>query len=280
MRQTDTAPGFDALLSVPPVSCGSYPLRPGNLVRPLIDGVPAFRRIGEAIEGAQRSVWLTVTFYAGDFRFPDGRGSLFDVLDRAVSRGVDVKALFWRHNAESSGYGRTFSGSPADRAMLRTRGSRVGIRWDRAPGAYCQHQKSWIIDAGEPTETAFVGGINLTAANLGVPGHAPSHVGTDDAGGEQRHDLYVELTGPCATDVRHNFVQRWNEASEREEADGIWGEHASASLPFPTRASAERGKSLAQVQRMVPRERYADGTPAPGGAAYDIASGERSILKQ
>ena len=39
----------------------------------------------------------------------------------------------------------------------------------------------------------------------------------------QDHDAYVEIAGPCATDVHHNFVQRWNEASERHQDDGLFG---------------------------------------------------------
>jgi hypothetical protein len=46
----------------PFVATGSYPTRDGNLVRPLIDGEPAFRRICEAIEAARHSVWATITF--------------------------------------------------------------------------------------------------------------------------------------------------------------------------------------------------------------------------
>jgi cardiolipin synthase len=276
MTPSDPDPCSVPAPHIPFASSGSYPVRTGNLVRPLIDGIPTFQRIGEAVEQARCSIWLTVTFYADDFRFPDGRGGLFDVLDRAVERGVDVRVLFWRPNPESSGYGRTFPGSQENREMLRARGSRLAIRWDRAAKAYCQHQKSWIIDAGQPTETAFVGGINLTAANLGVPGHAHGAA----SGMEQRHDLYVELAGPCATDVHHNFVQRWNEASERAQEDGSWGDRAATPLPFPAQPSATRGESLAQVQRMVSPGRYADTTPTPGGTAYDIAHGERSILEQ
>ena len=256
---------------VPAATSGSYPARAGNLVRPLIDGVPTFLRIGEAIAAARRSVWLTVTFYAPDFRFPDGGGSLFDALDGAVERGLDVRVIFWRHNPESSHYGRTFHGSEADRALLRERGSRFRIRWDRAPAAFCQHQKSWLIDAGHPSETAFVGGINLTAANLGTPGHP---------GAEQRHDVYVELTGPSATDVHHNFVQRWNEASERASEDGNWACDSGDRLPFPSQPSEPRGSSVVQIQRMLHPGRYTDGHPAPGGQPFDVAAGERSILEQ
>jgi phosphatidylserine/phosphatidylglycerophosphate/cardiolipin synthase-like enzyme len=256
---------------IPFVTSCSYPPRDGNMVRPLVDAVPAFRRIGEAIEAARHSVWLTVTFFAQDFEIPDGGGAVFDVLDRAVARGLDVRVIFWRPNPESMGYGRTFSGTPEQRDMLDARGSRFRIRWDRAPGPYCQHQKSWLIDAGQPSETAFVGGINLTFKAIGSPGH--SNEG-------ERHDIYVEVTGPSATDVHHNFVQRWNEASERAAADGTWAHDGNDELKFPVRASERRGGSVVQIQRNVHAGRYSDAHPSPDGQAFDIASGERSILAQ
>ncbi len=252
-----------------PAANGAYPLRAGNAVKPLVDGVPTFRRIAEAIGEARHSVWLTVAFYAPDFRFPDRR-SLFDVLDDAVTRGLDVRVLFWRPNPESSQYGGTFAGREADCALLRARRSRLGVRWDRAGAAFVQHQKSWLIDASHPTETAFVGGINLTAKAIGSPGH-------HDGG---RHDLYIEIAGPSATDVHHNFVQRWNEASERDHEDGTWGANGASTLPFPTRASARRGASTVQIQRMVPPGRYADSSATPGGQQYLIGEGERSVLAQ
>lgn len=268
---TSAASTTDATSHIPFVATGSYPARDGNRLRPLVDGVPAFRRIGEAVEAARRRIWVTVTFIAPDFRLPDGRGSFFDLLDRAVARGLDVRVIFWRPSPESSGYGRVFAGTSADREMLRSRGSRFLARWDRLPESFCQHQKSWLIDAGEPTETAFVGGINLTAKAVGAPGH-------DGEGG--RHDLYLELGGPSATDVHHNFVQRWNEASERLMEDGRWGHGEADRLPFPMRISVPQGSSRVQIQRNLHAGRYRDGHAAPGAKAYDIASGERTIFEQ
>jgi phosphatidylserine/phosphatidylglycerophosphate/cardiolipin synthase-like enzyme len=110
-------------------------------VRPLVDGESAFRRIAEAVESARHSVWLTVTFMSPDFAMPGGRGSLFDVLDRAASRGVDVRVIFWRHNPESSRYGLTFWGTPAERDMLAARDVRWRIRWDRAHGPIASTRK-------------------------------------------------------------------------------------------------------------------------------------------
>ena len=155
--------------------------------------------------------------------------------------------------------------------MLKARGSRFRIRWDRAFGPYCQHQKSWLIDAGQAGETAFVGGMNLTAWALGSPGHT--------AEGE-RHDAYAEIAGPSATDVHHNFVQRWNEASERAADDGTWGHDGDDGLSFPARPSVPRGESVVQIQRTVHPGRYGDAHASPESRAYDIARGERSGLTQ
>lgn len=226
-------------MDIPHPIIGSYPVRTGNAVRPLVDGAPAFRRIGEVIDRARHSVWLTVAFYTPDFRMPDGRGSLFDVLDRAVARGLDVRVIFWRPNPECpwGSKGSTFEGTPADHDLLQTRGSTFRARWDRAYGHYLHHQKSWLIDAGQRSEVAFVGGINLSARATGAPGHAEGH----------RHDAYVEVIGPAATDVHHNFVQRWNEASERTLDDGRRGHDAEDQLVFPTRLSDPRGKSVVQI---------------------------------
>lgn len=260
------------MMNIPYPIAGSYPVRTGNVVRPLVDGRPAFQRIGEAIDSARHSVWLTVTFYAADFRMPGGRGSLFDVLDRAVARGLDVRVIFWRPNSEFpwGSKGSTFEGTPEDRALLRTRGSIFRARWDRAHEHYLHHQKSWLIDAGRPSEVAFIGGINLTARATGEPGHPEGH----------RHDAYVEVAGPAATDVHHNFVQRWNEASERLRDDGRWGHDAADSLPFPTRLSDPRGPSVVQIQRNVHAGHYTDGRASPASSRFNIAGGERTIFDQ
>ncbi|TBL80446.1 phospholipase D-like domain-containing protein [Paenibacillus thalictri] len=255
---------------IPYIESGSYPVRLGNTVRPLVDSAPTFRRICEAIEGARQSVWLSITFMDPEFQMPDQRGSILDVLDRAAESGLDVRIMFWRPNPESSGYGQAFAGSSAERDMLAARGSKFRARWDRAYGRYCQHQKIWLIDAGAPSETTFVGGINPTFKTF-EPGHK---------GEGHRHDVYVEVTGPSATDVHHNFVQRWNEASERMEADGVWGHNSEDDLPFPEQVSASCGNTPVQIQRNIYADRYRQSYAAPGSSAMDIAAGEHSITEQ
>jgi cardiolipin synthase A/B len=254
------------------VPSSSYPARAGNRVGPLIDGEPAFRRIAESVESAQQSVWVTVAFLWASFEMPDGRGSFFDVLGRAARRGLDVRVLFWRPGDELSHY-RTnaFWGAPEHRAHLEAQGFRGQIRWDRAARGYCQHQKSWLVDAGHETATAFVGGINLNPHSVVAPGHR---------GEGHNHDVYVEIAGPSTVDVHHNFVQRWNGASERAGIDGYWGDDAGADLPFPSREPRPQGPGMVQIQRTMPAGQYGDGDPAVGGPAHDIAAGERSIFDQ
>lgn len=105
---------------IPPVSSGAYPVRMGNFVRPLVDGEAAFRRICEAVEVAHHSAWVTVAFIDRDVQMPDGRGGFFDVLDRAVERGIDVRALFWRFEPHGSPriVESAFRGDEEERAWL------------------------------------------------------------------------------------------------------------------------------------------------------------------
>lgn len=259
-------------ITIPFVQSGSYPERVGNLVRPLVDGEPAFRRICQAIEVARKSVWATITFMWSAFEMPDGQGTALDVLDRAVVRGVDVRILFWCPDAETEHLKRNaFWGSADHIGQLEARSSGVRIRWDKAQPGFCQHQKSWLIDAGEESETAFVGGINLNPHSMVAPGHQ---------GEGQNHDIYIELTGPAAVDVHHNFAQRWNEASERFSENGRWGAGSETDLPFPVRVPAYRGDAIVQIQRTTHRGCYKDWRPAPGGLSFAIDLGEQAIFDQ
>jgi cardiolipin synthase A/B len=241
-------------------------------VQLLIDGEPAFRRVCEAIETARASVWVTVTFMWSAFRMPDGRGTALEVLDRAASRGVDVRLIFWRPDDETASLRRNaFWGAPEHLEALRALQPRVSIRWDRAQPGFCQHQKTWLVDAGEDEQTAFLGGINLNPNSMVAPGHH---------GSGQNHDTYIELSGLAVADVHHNFVQRWNEASERFADDGRWGAHADTDLEFPTRLPLERGTATVQIQRTIHAGRYRNGQAAVAARAFDIVLGERTNFEQ
>jgi phosphatidylserine/phosphatidylglycerophosphate/cardiolipin synthase-like enzyme len=260
------------LTSSPFVNTGAYPTRSGNHIWPWIDGEPAFRRICEAIEAAQQSVWATVTFMWPSFQMPDGRGTALDVLERAARRGIDVRVIFWRPDDETASLRRNaFWGSPDHFEVLSQRYPQLKIRWDRAHPGYCQHQKTWLIDANRDAATSFVGGINLNPHSLVMPSHS---------GEGHNHDVYVELAGPAVADVHHNFVQRWNEASEHNSSDGRWGNRSDEDLVFPDCTPPERGAAYVQIQRTIHPGRYSNGHPPPSGPAFDVAWGEKTNLDQ
>jgi len=183
--------------------------------------------------------------------------------------------IFWRPRELSPlETGHYFEGSEEERSWLAERGSRFLARWDSLPGGDCQHQKSWLIDAGLESEVGFVGGINLEGASVASPGHTPRE-------GGDIHDVYVEIQGPAATDIHHNFVQRWNQASERDRSDGFWPAEAPPDdLPFPRVASAPGGDAVVQLTRTVQANRYSDGTAPPGGEPFAIEAGESSVFDQ
>lgn len=257
---------------IPFTGAASYPVRSGNLVQPLIDGEPAFRRICIAIEAAQHTIYATVTFLWANFVMPDHRGSMWEVLDKAVARGLDVRFIFWRPDEETAWLRQNaFWGSADHIDFLNKRNSGVKIRWDRAHPGFCQHQKSWLIDAGYDNETAFVGGINLNPHSMVSPGHY---------GEGHNHDVYIELMGPSVVDVHHNFVQRWNEASERSVEDGRWGIGSEVNLEFPVEIPIARGQASVQIQRTIHVGRYFDGKATPSGKSFAIAEGEQSNFMQ
>src|SRR5712691_6718794 len=261
---------------IPCARRGAYPVRGGNFVRPLVDGEPAFRRIGAAVEAARARVWVTVAFLERDVLLPNRRGTVFDLLERAAARGLDVRVVFWREpDLETILPGaRHFPGNEEEWVWLRERGTRFLARWDHLP-RYCHHQKSWLIDAGDDGEVAFVGGINLEAGSMVAPGHLPLRDGSNV------HDVYLELQGPAASDVHHNFVQRWNEASEREAPRGAWPDRERADdLPFPAVLSPQRGDVPVQITRTIHAGRYRRGVAAPAASPFPIASGEASMAEQ
>ena len=90
--------------------------------------------------------------------------------------------------------------------------------------------------------------------------------------------MYVELKGPSVVDVHHNFIQRWNEASERHLSDGLWGQGSEYDLPFPTDIPERKGDAYVQIQRTVHSGRYMNGQASPQGNAFDINLANNPIL--
>ena len=251
---------------IPSAHGGVFPVRAGNVVRPLVDGGPAFTRIAEAVEAATSSVWVTVAFIDVDLELPGDRGSLFDVLDKARSRGLDVRALFWDPDAPMLPVvqANTFPATAESHDQLADRRTEWLARWDQV-GGQCQHQKSWVIDAGTSDGTVFVGGINLNQGSVAWPDHGARSVHEREG---NIHDLYVEARGAVAGDVTANFVERWNLASQRNTDLGCWPATGNDDLEASSVADHEPGAITAQVTRSLLPD------------LYGRAEGENSVREQ
>ncbi len=254
-------------MAIAEASSAVYPARDGNLIEPLVDGGVAFDRIAAAVEAATSSVWVCVAFLEADARFPGGRGTLFDLLDGAAARGVDVRALIWHPHGEAADD--MFPGDTSSIDLLAGRSTAWQARWDAVPGRQCQHQKVWLIDAGTPDETAFVGGINITQGSMAGPGHQAPMPGPRNARYGNVHDVHCLVRGPAASDVHDNFVLRWNGATERHRDHGAYPPGGTDDLTAPVDRTGPRGPTRAQIQRSV----------LPG--IYDLLpDGENSVREQ
>lgn len=252
---------MSATLQPGPVVRASFPPRPHNDVRILIDGEEAFGRIYGMIDEARSSVWITVSFAHLDVPLPGRSDTFLDVITRTAARGVEVRLLFWW--SEYSGIG-SYRGDPEDLAVLSERGCLAKMRWDDVPRG-CHHQKSYVIDG----TTAFVGGINITHDALSSRSHA----------GSGFHDLFAELHGPVVADVACNFAERWNQATIT----------SSRALAFPSLEQADdvdvdldvpaAGPSSVQLVRTLRKQLYRGDVGWHDTERFDLAEGEDSIRR-
>ena len=108
---------------IPFAESGSYPVRAGNRVRPLIDGEPAYGRICEAVEAAQHSVWLTVA-WIWDYVPHAGRTR---IVVRRARRGSGARSRRSRHFLPPHGRGAV----PAQHHLRRNAGGAAVAREPR-----------------------------------------------------------------------------------------------------------------------------------------------------
>lgn len=244
-------------MSIPPVSekpC--YPRRKGNTAIPYIDGEEAMNRIFDMILRAQSKVWLTMCFVDIKFKIPFFDKSIINMISE-VSRkkNMDFRILAWRSKLSSG----DFEGTKDDFEFLEKNDCKAKIRWD-VNKLGCHHQKIFIID----DKIAFVGGINMNKAHIDTSAH-----NRDEP--RPTHDLFCEIKGPAVRDVIHNFVQRWNEATERDKPYGSYPQDSKpGKLSFPKEESHRdiEGNAKIQVTRTIPSGVYAK-----------IDAGEFSIRK-
>jgi cardiolipin synthase A/B len=166
-------------------------LRSGHDLHLLEGSAELFPALVEALDSAQREVWLETYI----FDFSGGSAGVAEALLRAAGRGVAVRVVV-------DGFG-TPGLPPAWRERLQAAGvswqvyapvGSLGVLW---PGSWRRlHRKLCVVDA----RTGFCGGINQLD-----DWHDPNHGPLDSP----RLDFTVRVTGPIVQDMRHAMAQLW-----------------------------------------------------------------------
>ena len=187
--------------------------------------------------------------------------SLQNVLGYAVSKGVEVKVLIWDSPEMFS-----HSDPHAAHDQLTQRGitcllddSALDVRAHPIEAikhpSESLHQKLSIVDGTH----AFVGGVDLLIEKEGdydrwdTQAHAfssPLRKTPQDTSPHPWHDAHSIIEGPAASDVEHNFRQRWNDVIQCHKYDQklLVPEHP---LPPPVQSN-----SVVQVARTIPLHTY------------------------
>jgi phosphatidylserine/phosphatidylglycerophosphate/cardiolipin synthase-like enzyme len=214
-------------------STASFAPRAGCVVEPFVDGSEALPRIADAIRSARSHVHLAGWHFDPSFQLEKEGPTLRELLAEAAER-VDVRVLAW-------------AGAPLplfhpDRGEVRqaceelSGGTRISMALDaRERPFHCHHEKLVVVD----DETAFVGGIDLTAL-AGDRLDSTEHPPRDGLGW---HDTAVRLEGPVVADVARHFLTRWHAVA----GDG---------LPRPRELAAASGALEVHFVRTVPERVY------------------------
>jgi len=221
-----------------------YPQREGNIAIPYIDGEEAMRHIFNAILNAQSNVWLTMCYADINFRILSFNKSIIEIISEVSQKeNMDFRILAWRSKTIKG----DFEGTKEDFGRLKGLDCKAKIRWD-SNKLGCHHQKVFIID----DKIAFVGGININETHIDTSAH-------DRKEPHSTHDLFCEIRGPAVRDVIHNFVQRWNEATEKNKKYGSFPQNIKpGDLSFPPEQSPQEneGNIKIQVTRTIPSNVY------------------------
>ena len=163
------------------------PLEHGNLVQILHNGEEAYPPMLEAIEGAQRTVFLSTYI----FETNDSGRQFIRALTAAHRRGVDVRVLV-------DGIGELYNRPRASR-LLRRNGVPVArflpprLIPPQVSINLRNHRKVLAVDG----QTAFTGGMNIGDRHL------------LQGGGHAVADVHFRIDGPVASQMEATFLEDW-----------------------------------------------------------------------
>ncbi len=257
---------LDGAIIVPPwFADAGYPVRTGNVIRPLVDGEEAFREIYRALEAARETIHISTWWLEPGFPIRwEGRQKvrLGELLKRKGASGVAVRLLLW--DAMFKQPARVF-GALSEFLFQDIEGVQeyvYDIDWfERARAGemygvevvmqpfqmpekdlgweeilFSHHQKTVVVDG----TVGFCSGMNWRRVDWDTSEHSPRD---PRRWGVPRHDLCARVEGPVVMDLEHNFYERWNAAVPPEK------QLAFKDIPWVAPIPKAGFERLAQITR-------------------------------
>ncbi len=186
---------------------GEPPMRSGNAVEVLIDGVQALPAMVDELKRAQSHVHLTGWYFTPEFALTrDAEPLILRNLLAELAERLDVRVLAWAGAPLP-----LFRPSRGDVRKMRaqlTRLTKIQCALDsHERPLHCHHEKTMVID----DRVAFVGGIDLTS-EAGDRYDTNNHPARANVGW---HDACAKIAGPAVGDVAEHFRMRWQEVTEQ-----------------------------------------------------------------
>lgn len=189
-------------------------VEPAERAAVLIDSQRYFAVVRDALQRAQRSVWiLGWTFDARTLLAPaeggEGVDPIGEVLKTLADRGLDVRVLAWKAALPVSASQRFYP----QRSVRDFKGSRVKFRLDGAhPFGACHHQKLVVVDEA----LAFCGGGDFSVDRWDTPEHPdkePRRCLPTGRPHAPRHEVMMMVEGAPARGLADLARDRWRRAT-------------------------------------------------------------------
>jgi phosphatidylserine/phosphatidylglycerophosphate/cardiolipin synthase-like enzyme/outer membrane protein OmpA-like peptidoglycan-associated protein len=199
------------------------PVRAGNAVLPLIDGLDTFKEMVRIIRTARSAghyIYLLGWWLSNNFELVPGDpdSTILSLFRNASTQGVQVRVMLWdqygtQNSAEVDHINNWLSNGAAilDNRTLQT-------------GFGSHHQKILIVKGADGL-TAFCGGIDINPDRIPPP--------TGSTRGAPLHDVHCRITGPAAYDVLRIFLDRWQDHPGHAVLDSSKGTLRGLSEQLP-----------------------------------------------
>jgi phosphatidylserine/phosphatidylglycerophosphate/cardiolipin synthase-like enzyme len=215
------------------------PVRSNNRVTELIDGDATFHSMVAAINSTtsnEHYIYLLNWIINLDFNLPGSSpaSGLFTLLNNAVTRGVQVRAMFWDQagTVNSPEFARInlIPNTTAAGSSTIT-GSAAAILDNNTLNLGSHHQKILAVKGSEGLIT-FCGGVDFNPDRIDPPVASQQ--------GSPMHDVHCRITGPAAWDLLQIFIQRWTDHPQSRATDHAKGALRGVNEPLPSGTGSSR----------------------------------------